>query len=115
MLGQKQFLGKMRWQMTTLLLCIYGFFKEFRPSEPYLYEYEHITLNISERILNSEVYPIWTYSYMMALIPVFLLADFICKPLIICEALSYVTVWVMFVFFRSVLVQQVLPYHSVLK
>jgi thiamine transporter 2/3 len=27
------------WWKTTLLLCIYGFFKEIRPSEPYLTEY----------------------------------------------------------------------------
>ena len=27
------------WKRTTLLLCIYGFFKEIRPSEPFLTEY----------------------------------------------------------------------------
>ena len=27
------------WVGTTLILCLYGFFKEIRPSEPYLTEY----------------------------------------------------------------------------
>ncbi len=27
------------WWQTTLLLCAYGFFKEVRPSEPFLTEY----------------------------------------------------------------------------
>ncbi|PZQ90894.1 MAG: hypothetical protein DI548_02870 [Flavobacterium johnsoniae] len=48
-------LPEFSWQVTTLLLCCYGFLKEFRPTEPYLYEYEHCTLNISEHTLNSAV------------------------------------------------------------
>ena len=27
------------WKRATLILCLYGFFKEIRPSEPYLTEY----------------------------------------------------------------------------
>lgn len=38
-----------------LLLCIFGAVKEFRPTEPYIYEYEHTVLNISEHTLNSQV------------------------------------------------------------
>ncbi len=29
----------MRWGVTTALLCLYGFLKEVRPSEPFLTEY----------------------------------------------------------------------------
>uniref|UniRef100_A0A0K0DJ51 Thiamine transporter 2 n=1 Tax=Angiostrongylus cantonensis TaxID=6313 RepID=A0A0K0DJ51_ANGCA len=98
----------MRWQVTTILLCTYGFLKEFRPSEPYLYEYEHVTLNISEHVLTSQVYPLWTYSYMLSLIPVFLIADLILhKSMIIFESLSYIAVWVILVFCSSVLSQQI--------
>ncbi|KJH43277.1 hypothetical protein DICVIV_10714 [Dictyocaulus viviparus] len=108
----------MRWQATTALLCTYGFLKEFRPLEPYLYEYEHRTLNISEHVLNAQrssdnmkvcqVYPLWTYSYMFFLIPVFLITDIVLyKPLIIFESLSYITIWIIFVFFGSVLSQQI--------
>ncbi|CAJ0939734.1 unnamed protein product, partial [Mesorhabditis belari] len=99
----------MRWWVITLLLCTYGVLKEFRPSEPFLYQYEHVTLNISAEILESKVYPIWTYSYMAFLVPVFLLTDLLLyKPIIILEALSYITVWMLFVLARSVLVQQLI-------
>ena len=27
------------WLLTTLLLCLYGFLKELRPSEPFITEY----------------------------------------------------------------------------
>jgi thiamine transporter 2/3 len=27
------------WQVTTMVLCSYGFIKELRPSEPFLTEY----------------------------------------------------------------------------
>ena len=30
---------KMDWRLTTGLLCLYGFLKELRPSEPFLTEY----------------------------------------------------------------------------
>ncbi|PIO53420.1 reduced folate carrier, partial [Teladorsagia circumcincta] len=97
----------MRWQVTTFILCTFGFLKEFRPTEPYLYQYEHETLNISEKVLNAEVYPIWTYSYLIALIPVFLLTDLVLyKPMIVFESLSYIVVWSLLVFCGSVFAQQ---------
>ncbi|KAK6755434.1 hypothetical protein RB195_014040 [Necator americanus] len=102
---------KTKWHTTTILLCTYGFLKEFRPTEPFLYQYEHETLNISEHTLNADVYPIWTYSYLVALIPVFLLTDLLLyKPVIVLEALAYIAVWIIFVFFGSVLAQQILEF-----
>ncbi|KAL6741745.1 hypothetical protein Aduo_014972 [Ancylostoma duodenale] len=100
-----------KWIVTTILLCSYGFLKEFRPTEPFLYQYEHETLNISEHTLNAEVYPIWTYSYMVVLIPVFLLTDLLLyKPVIILEAIAYIVVWSLLVFCGSVLSQQILEF-----
>ncbi|CAJ0590447.1 unnamed protein product [Cylicocyclus nassatus] len=100
-----------KWKITTILLCTYGFLKEFRPTEPFLYQYEHETLNISEHTLNADVYPIWTYSYMVALIPVFLLTDLLLyKSLIVVEALAYIVVWCLLVFAGSVLSQQILEF-----
>ncbi|CAB3396575.1 unnamed protein product [Caenorhabditis bovis] len=94
---------------TVILLCSYGVLKEFRPTEPYMYEYEHVNLNISEHTLNHQVYPIWTYSYLAALIPAFLLTDVLLyKSLIVFEAFSYTLVWILFVFGRSVLCMQLL-------
>ncbi|CCD67752.1 Folate-like transporter 3 [Caenorhabditis elegans] len=97
-----------QWKV-MILICLYGAVKEFRPTEPYMYEYQHTVLNISEHTLNSEVYPIWTYSYLVALIPSFLLTDVLLyKPILIIEALSYFACWMIFVFGRSVWCMQLL-------
>ncbi|CAJ0581851.1 unnamed protein product, partial [Mesorhabditis spiculigera] len=101
----------MQWWTITLLICSYGVLKAFRPSEPYLYQYEHETLNISEKDLEGKVYPLWTYSYMAFLVPVFLLTDLLLyKPVVVLEAIAYVTCWVLFVFGRkgNVLIQQLI-------
>lgn len=80
-----------------IALAAYGFFKEFKPSEPYLYEFEHETLNISSEDLSARVYPVWTYSYLIFLIPVFLLTDILLyKPVIVAEAVSYLVCWILF-------------------
>ncbi|CCD66319.1 Folate-like transporter 2 [Caenorhabditis elegans] len=97
-----------QWKV-MVLICMYGAVKEFRPTEPYMYEYQHTVLNMSEQTLNSQVYPIWTYSYLITLIPAFLLTDvFLYKPLLVFEAFSYFLCWVIFVFGKSVWSQQVL-------
>jgi len=98
----------MNWLGITLILCTYGLVKEFKPSEPYLYHYQHEYMNISADVLNSSVYPYWTYSYFILLIPAFLLTDLLLyKPVLIVESLSYIGVWLTLVFGRSVLSQQV--------
>ncbi|KAF1753686.1 hypothetical protein GCK72_020243 [Caenorhabditis remanei] len=97
-----------QWKV-MFLICLYGAVKEFRPTEPYMYEYQHNVLNMTEHTLNSKVYPIWTYSYLVALIPSFLLTDVLLyKPILVIEALSYFACWVIFVFGRSVWSMQLL-------
>ncbi|CAI2352845.1 unnamed protein product [Caenorhabditis sp. 36 PRJEB53466] len=97
-----------QWKV-MLLICLYGAVKEFRPTEPYMYEYQHTVLNMSEHTLNSQVYPIWTYSYLVFLIPAFLLTDVLLyKPLLVFEAFSYFLCWIIFVFGKSVWSQQLL-------
>ncbi|KAJ1368696.1 hypothetical protein KIN20_029949 [Parelaphostrongylus tenuis] len=98
----------MRWQMTTILLCTYGFLSEFNPSVPFIREYEENTLNISEDVLKSQVYPLWTYSYTISLLPLLLITDLILyKSMIIFKSVSYIAVWIMLVFAESVLSQQI--------
>uniref|UniRef100_A0A1I7TYK7 Thiamine transporter 2 n=1 Tax=Caenorhabditis tropicalis TaxID=1561998 RepID=A0A1I7TYK7_9PELO len=97
-----------KWKV-MFLICLYGAVKEFRPTEPYMYEYQHNVLNMTEHTLNSKVYPIWTYSYLVALIPSFLLTDVLLyKPILIVEALSYFSCWCIFVFGTSVWSMQLL-------
>ncbi len=79
------------YRITLLLLCCYGFFKELRPSEPYLTEYliGNQWKNLTEDAVYNKVYPIWPYSYFGLLVPVFLLTDLLrYKPVIIFEGKS---------------------------
>ncbi|XP_056420508.1 thiamine transporter 2 isoform X2 [Hyla sarda] len=100
------------WKYPTILLCIYGFFTYMRPSEPFLTPYltgpvHNLTL---EQITNS-VFPVWTYSYLVILFPVFLLTDYVrYKPVIILQGLSYIIAWVLLLFARGVPAMQGLEF-----
>jgi thiamine transporter 2/3 len=73
-----------------------------------LYQYQNEDLNISDRVLNGDVYPYWTYSYLIALVPVFLLTDILLyKPVLMMESVSYVAVWATLIWGTSVWTQQV--------
>ncbi|KAB7504510.1 Thiamine transporter 1 [Armadillidium nasatum] len=83
------------WLKISLVLCSYGFFKELRPSEPYLTEYLlGPQKNLTANEINYEIYPVWTYAYLSLLVVVFLVTDFLrYKPVIIFEGFGYVATW----------------------
>ena len=69
----------------SLLLCVFGFFKEIRPSKPFIFEFLlGPWRNITEDQVTQEVYPMGTYSYLIQVLVIFLITD-LCryKPLII--------------------------------
>ena len=81
---------------TLTLLCSCGFFKEIRPTEPYLIDYltDPNYKNLTENQVYDEVYPVWPYSYFALLIPVFLLTDILrYKPIIVFEIGAYWSAW----------------------
>ena len=89
-----------RYKFTLVLLCLYGFFKELRPSEPYLTEYltNPEFKNLTEADVYDKVCPVWPYSYFALLIPVFLLTDMLrYKPIIIFEIGAYWTTWALLI------------------
>ena len=63
------------WAWTCTILCLFGFLKDFKPSEPFLTQYliQPQTVNITLDEAYQEVYPVWTYSYLAVLILVFLI------------------------------------------
>uniref|UniRef100_A0A8C8RCZ7 Thiamine transporter 2 n=1 Tax=Pelusios castaneus TaxID=367368 RepID=A0A8C8RCZ7_9SAUR len=75
------------WIYPTLVLCIYGFFSMMRPSEPFLTPYltgPDKNLTIDE--VTNQIFPVWTYSYLVLLFPVFLVTDYVrYKPIIILQ------------------------------
>lgn len=73
------------WLRISCLLCICGFAREIRPSEPYLMQYLISSrANITRDMISQKVLPVVTYSYLATLVLIFLVTDFLrYKPLII--------------------------------
>ena len=96
------------WMVTTGLICTYGFFKEMKPSEPFLTPYLNSSYkSLTLEQLSSEVYPIWTYSYLFVLFVVLLITDWLrYKPLIITEGLAYLSTRILLIWGDGVLAMQ---------
>lgn len=61
---------------TALILCSYGFFREFRPSEPYISEFlSGEWRNVTSEQVNKILYPTATYSMLVQIVILFLVTD----------------------------------------
>ncbi|XP_060775017.1 thiamine transporter 1 [Neoarius graeffei] len=100
------------WFYPTVLLCVYGFFSNLRPSEPFLTAFlMGPDKNLTEREVVNEIYPLWTYSYLILLFPVFLATDYLrYKPVLILQAASYIITYAMLVKAQGVLAMQFLEF-----
>lgn len=59
----------------------------------------------------NEIYPIWTYSYLVLLFPIFLATDYLCyKPVLILQATSFVITYVMLLMAQGLLAMQFLEF-----
>jgi len=98
------------WWKTTIILCLYGFFKEIRPSEPFLTEYlVGNQTGLTEHQVYHEVYPIWTYSYLAVLVLVFLFTDLLrYKAVIVFEGFAYIATWALLLWGKGLLAMQVM-------
>ncbi|XP_053312853.1 thiamine transporter 1 [Spea bombifrons] len=98
--------------MPTFLLCAYGFFANLRPSEPFLTAFLlGPDKNLTERQVYNEIYPVWTYSYLALLFPVFLATDYLrYKPVIILQGLSLIVTWFMLLYAQGTLAIQFLEF-----
>lgn len=83
------------WIYATVVLLLYGFFKELKPSEAFLTPYltnDTGGKNFSVDDVNDNVYPFWTYSYLVSALFVFLFTDVArYNPIILIEAVAYLT------------------------
>lgn len=111
-LSNKVMLECKTWMLPTVLLCLYGFFCNVRPSEPFLTPYLlGPDKNLSERQVYNEIYPVWTYSYLVLLFPVFLATDYLrYKPVIILQGVSFIITWLMLLYAQGVLAVQFLEF-----
>nr|CAD7441103.1 unnamed protein product [Timema bartmani] len=83
------------WVRVSLILCVFGALKEFRPSEPYVTHYlVGPWKNFTDKQVNQEMFPVGTYSYLSQLVVVFLVTDLVrYKPVIVIEGLSGIITW----------------------
>ncbi|CAO1414789.1 unnamed protein product [Diamesa serratosioi] len=80
----------------SLVLCAFGLLKDFRPSESFLTDFLTDFKNVTAEEVNQEIFPVGTYSYLLQLIVVFLITDFLrYKPLIIVLGTSGIAIWSM--------------------
>lgn len=65
--------------------------------------------------VTNEIMPVLTYSYLVVLVPIFLITDYLrYKPVLLLQGLSYVCVWLLLLFGRSVLHMQLMEaFYSV--
>lgn len=67
--------------------------------------------NLTEAQVVNEIYPIWTYSYLVLLFPIFLATDYLCyKPVLILQATGLVVTYVMLLKLQGLLAMQLLEF-----
>ncbi|KAM9320237.1 thiamine transporter 1 [Gastrophryne carolinensis] len=100
------------WLFPTCVLCTYGFLSNLRPSEPFLTPYLlGPDKNLTEKQVFNEIYPVWTYSYLALLFPVFLATDYLrYKPVIMVQGLSLIITWFMLLYAQGTLAIQFLEF-----
>ncbi|XP_011875260.1 PREDICTED: thiamine transporter 2-like [Vollenhovia emeryi] len=102
----------MNWIKISFILCMFGCFKDFRPSESFVTDY--LTgpwKNFTTDEVNQQIYPVATYSYLATLILVFLITDFVrYKPIIVLCGLSGIVTFIMIILGKSVIVFQIVEF-----
>uniref|UniRef100_A0A8C0BK42 Thiamine transporter 1 n=1 Tax=Buteo japonicus TaxID=224669 RepID=A0A8C0BK42_9AVES len=83
-----------------------------RPSEPFLTRYLlGPPKNLSETQVFNEIYPVWTYSYLALLFPVFLATDYLrYKPVVLLQGLSLIITWFMLLYAQGLWAVQFLEF-----
>uniref|UniRef100_G3UTU3 Solute carrier family 19 member 2 n=1 Tax=Meleagris gallopavo TaxID=9103 RepID=G3UTU3_MELGA len=96
------------WALPTGLLCAYGFFCSVRPSEPFLTRY---LLEPHKNLTETQIYPVWTYSYLALLFPVFLATDYLrYKPVVLLQGLSLIITWFLLLYAQGLRAFQLLEF-----
>ncbi|XP_045472829.1 folate-like transporter 3 [Harmonia axyridis] len=99
-----------KWLKISLLLSLFGFFKETRPSEPYVYEYlSGNWTNISGEDVSEDVFTVGTYVSTPLVVVAFLITDLMrYKPLIILCGVFGIVVWSMLIWTPTLLMMQLM-------
>ncbi|XP_069330996.1 reduced folate transporter [Eulemur rufifrons] len=100
------------WRCLVFYLCFYGFMAQMRPGESFITPYLlGPSKNFTQEQVTNEIMPVLSYSYMLVLVPIFLLTDYLrYKPVLLLQGLSYVSVWLLLLLGRSVLHMQLMEF-----
>ncbi|XP_071772476.1 thiamine transporter 2 [Centroberyx gerrardi] len=100
------------WGFPTTLLCIYGFFSTVKPLEPFLIPYlTGPDKNLTTEQVNNEIFPVWTYSYLSVLVPVFLLTDWLrYKPVVVFQCVNLFITTAMLLWMQGVPAMQAMQF-----
>uniref|UniRef100_A0A8C2ZL15 Solute carrier family 19 member 3 n=1 Tax=Cyclopterus lumpus TaxID=8103 RepID=A0A8C2ZL15_CYCLU len=100
------------WRYPTALLCIYGFFSTVKPMEPFLILYmTGPDKNLTTEEVNNTIFPVWTYSYLSVLVPVFLLTDWLrYKPVVVFQGVTLFITTAMLLWLKSVPTMQAMQF-----
>uniref|UniRef100_A0A672V237 Solute carrier family 19 member 3 n=1 Tax=Strigops habroptila TaxID=2489341 RepID=A0A672V237_STRHB len=100
------------WTFPTLILCLYGFFSMMKPSEPFLTPYlTGPDKNLTTDEVTNRVFPVWTYSYLALLLPVFLITDYVrYKPVLLLQGISFIITWLLLLFAHGVVAMQIVEF-----
>uniref|UniRef100_A0A665W4Q3 Thiamine transporter 1-like n=1 Tax=Echeneis naucrates TaxID=173247 RepID=A0A665W4Q3_ECHNA len=100
------------WRYPTTLLCIYGFFSTVKPLEPFLIAFlTGPDKNLTTEQVNNQIFPVWTYSYLSVLVPVFLLTDWLrYKPVVIFQCIALFITTAMLLWTKTVLAMQTMQF-----
>lgn len=92
------------WVKLSIWIGMFGFFKEFRPEDPYIIQYlTGPRMNFTNEQVNQVIFPVSTYTSMVELVFVFLITDWLrYKPVVVVCALSGVIVQIMLIWCRGV-------------
>ncbi|XP_037263473.1 thiamine transporter 2-like [Falco rusticolus] len=100
------------WTFPTLILCLYGFFCMMKPSEPFLTPYlTGPDKNLTTDEVTNQIFPVWTYSYLALLFPVFLVTDYVrYKPVLLLQGISFIVTWLLLLFAHGVVAMQLVEF-----
>uniref|UniRef100_A0A8C6WGX4 Solute carrier family 19 member 3a n=1 Tax=Neogobius melanostomus TaxID=47308 RepID=A0A8C6WGX4_9GOBI len=99
---------KSDWRYATSLLCTYGFFSTVKPLEPFLIPFlTGPDKNLTSEQVNNRILPVWTYSYLAVLVPVFLLTDWLrYKPVLFFQSVALFVTNALLLWTKSVAAMQ---------
>ncbi|MBN3323324.1 S19A1 protein, partial [Atractosteus spatula] len=100
------------WNWSVVFLCFYGFMSMLKPGEPFI---TPLLLseekNFTKQQVTNEITPVLSYAYMVVLVPVFLLTDYLrYKPVLILQSLSYISIWLILLFGTTLLEMQFMEF-----